>query len=391
MMKHLASLLLWWMIAANSLFAQDTTEILFFSKSNSIAVARRALDTAFLSGDLPTASLWIDSLTRLEDENYVALVWDERWLLYYWTGTLSNVLDEVARFDQNERIQQSWKTQPPGDSLFEHLDRWMFEQRFLYFNEIGQAFLNQEEKTFATMLLEYMLRLNSDRKEWNTKIENFLMKYPASRFSTWLQNVKPYIPKPSDDAVGLFGSFKHGQWSDQLERTARPLNALEIGFYYWKNRMNYQISGAFGGGKLEKDVYEDGYAWPKGEYYSSVMFYAEVGYDILNNKKMRIFPTLGGGYNNFRPPSSDDEEDPNPEYYSLFHYPSAHLLAVLNLDVKLFDSESKNSASQVPGSYHGPRLRVGYQRLFWGSKNPALRGNMFFVSAGWNLHAVQPR
>ena len=152
-MKHLLLLFSLFVFQTYGTAQQDV--FIESSKTTQIRKARLQLDTAFLYDDLPTASLWIDSLIRLEDENYVGLVWDEQWLLYYWSGLFSNVLDEAARYNAEVRQQQSWKTQPPDDSLFDHLDRTLLERRYNIFAEIERAFLNEEEKAFATLLLEY--------------------------------------------------------------------------------------------------------------------------------------------------------------------------------------------------------------------------------------------
>ena len=62
-------------------------------------------------------------------------------------------------------------------------------------------------------------------------------------------------------------------------------------------------------------------------------------------------------------------------------------MAVLNVDLKMFPRNPKKPAPGIPrGSYSGPRLRVGYQWMGLGDKNPALQGNQFFVAIGYNLH-----
>jgi len=401
-MRLIVLLLTLLFLSQNALPAQDITFTTpaDSSKTARIAAARRHLDTAFLYDDLISAGLWMDSLTRMEDDQQVALVWDERWLLYFWSGALSNALDEAARYDADERIRQSWKNQPPNDSLFEHLDRTLLERQYQLFADIRQAFLNEEEKAFATLLLEYLLRingaspsetelenLNGPRGIWAAKIDNFLAKYPKSRFGKYLRSIKPYIPKVRKDALGIYAAFQHGEWTDQLERSLRPLNGLEFGFYYWRKRMNYQLGLLVGGNKLARDVVQNGYVWPKKDVYSAVFFHGEVGYDLLDKTKLRVFPTIGGGFSRVRPPEPDDDDEPLPDYYYGFRFSSGHLMAVLNIDLKMLPRSGKHyNQTGVKGSYNGPRLRVGYQRLWLDRKNPALRGNLFFVSIGYNLH-----
>ncbi|HMX39896.1 MAG TPA: hypothetical protein PKD78_06200 [Saprospiraceae bacterium] len=356
------------------------------AKMARIAATRQQLDTAFLYDDPAYAALWMDSLTRMEDEQQVALVWDERWLLYFWSGAISNALDEATRYDAQERMRQSWKNQPPDDSLFEHLDRVLLERQYQLFADIRNAFLNEEEKAFATLLLEYLLRLNGDKPTWATKIDNFLAKYPQSRFGNYLRSVKPYIPKPGKDALGAFAAFRHGAWQGEMERNLKPLNAIEFGLYYWRKRMNYLINVKVGGSRLSRNIDEQGYLWPKKDLYNFVMFELQVGYDIADRAKFRIFPTVGGGISLLRPPEPDETEAPLPDYYELFRYSSPHLNVALNVDIKAH-VWSNNAVYPMPtGSYHGPRFRVGYQWMRFDRDNPALQGQQFFLSIGYMIH-----
>lgn len=118
-------------------------------KAEQIAAARQALKTSFLDNDPAAATLWMDSLARLEDDVFTGLVWDERWLLYYWLETYGNLTDEAANFDASERERSTWKIQPPRDSLFETIDAALYDKRYDLFTQISRSFLNEEERAFA--------------------------------------------------------------------------------------------------------------------------------------------------------------------------------------------------------------------------------------------------
>ena len=125
-----------------------------------IASTRQELLGAFLNDDPAGAALWRDSLMRLEDSTHTALVWDERWLLYYWEESYGNLFDEAIRLDVAERQRLATKKSPPRDSLFDWLDRTLYESRFQVYEKIGRGFLSEEEKQFALLELDYLLRLN---------------------------------------------------------------------------------------------------------------------------------------------------------------------------------------------------------------------------------------
>jgi hypothetical protein len=353
-----------------------------------VTQSRQELLNAFLNNDPAGAALWRDSLIRMENVNQSTLMWDERWLLYFWEESYGNLFEEAAQFDENTRYLSEMKIAPPQDSLFEWLDFNLYENRFDYFQHINRGFLSQEEKAFATILFEYLLRLNANKADWNNRVDAFKTKYPSSRFNTFLQTTATPIIKAGPSAFDVDVLFHSGTFRDQLERSLEHLWAVDFGLNYWKNRWNIGIHATIGGPKLKRDVYENIYLWPKGDPTTFIAPELEFGYDIFNSKKLRIFPALGAGFTFLRAPTPDEGEDPLPEYYTLFSYSSGHLMANLTTDIKFMFNEEDD----VPqGSYHGLRVRVGYRKMYLGNDNFAFSGDMFFMAIGYNLFLYSPK
>jgi hypothetical protein len=355
------------------------------STFNRIKEARAALKWAFEDTDAIGVNLWADSLARIENDRYVALVWDERHLIYYWLGAYGNVLEEASRYDAQKYADDAAKVQPPIDSLYETLDRELLEQRFTVYEDIGKSFLNEEERAFSILYLDYLLRLTSNEQEWAERLEGFLHRYPNSRFSTLIRSIKPVIAKPGQAAWAFNLGYFRGQWSNQLERYFRPLNGIEIGLCYWKKRITYQAIFVASGAKLDRDYVEQGYLWPRKDPYRYIKFDVELGYDLVNNSEVRFYPSVGIGLGGLGPTSPDDDEDPNPEYYSIFSHTRFHFCAAFNAELKMFPMGPQQDLPK--GSYSGIRLRAGYQHLRFDQSTPDLAGNLFFVSLGFNIFA----
>jgi hypothetical protein len=353
-----------------------------------INATRQELRHSFVMEDPAGAGLWLDSLTRLEDDTYIGANWDERWLLYFWVENYGALLAEASLFGAEERAQQSWKVPPPADSLFEIIDSTLFDKRYDLFQNIRHAFLNEEEKVFATLLLEYLLRLNTEEEDWAARIEAFEAQYPTSRFNRFLGSVKPAILKPANKALGMSVHFLSGSWSGELERSLNPLYGAQIDLYYWVDRWNLSASAIFGGPKLARDVSDGFDIWPKDDPTSFAGFGLEVGYDVLNTSKVRMFPGVGGGLAVLKPTLTSEDSEDIPEYYDNFNYLEWHLSASLTADAKLFGKDHKSWA--VPkGSYHGIRMRVGYHWLGFKGQNRLLGGNLFYFAIGYNLFAYK--
>jgi hypothetical protein len=352
-----------------------------------IAQARQALQTAFLDNDQAAAQIWKDSLMRMENDQYVALMWDERWLLYFWEESYGNLFEEVARFDDHARSLAAYKIQPPPDSLYEWLDHNLYEVRYNMFRKLREGFLSEEERVFSTLMLEYLLRMNVDARDWSTRVDSFAKRYPSSRFNHFLKTTQTQFAKPGKSALNLDVLFQNGNWRDETERSLRPLYAGDFGLTYWQNRWNFGFHFTIGRTHLDRDLYINTYQWPKKDKATFMAPELEFGYDIINSKKLRIFPSLGAGISILRAPQPDEEEDPLPDYYINFKVRRGFLMGTITTDVK-FKQLSDDDPDLPQGSYQSIRLRLGYRRLFWGELNQALRGDMVFLAVGINFHLL---
>ena len=397
MFRHVLFLLLFFVSAALNAQSDSLPGI-----EARIANARRELLVSLRTDDPAEAALWRDSLMQFEDSSHAGLVWDERWLLYYWEGTYGNLFDEVTRFDEAERQRLADKIQPPRDRLFEWLDSVLYDRRFDLYENISRGFLSEEEKQFALIELDYLLRLNQQEREsgeWNKRLEAFVKRYPDSRFQQYIRanlyggetaTAGGKINRDRGFTIDLL--FTSGRWRDRLETTLRSPYGFDIGLSYWQKRWSLGLRCTFGWEKLSKPVYQDGFEWPKNDPTVLILPSLEFGYDILNNQKIRLFPAVGGGISILKPPGTDEESDnPPPDYYSNFFYAKGCWGGSLNADVKMkyFDSYDLQDAPE--NSYLCIRLRIGYNRLYWGNENSALGGDMFFFAVGVNIfgHALR--
>lgn len=356
-------------------------------RAQHIKATRLELRAAFLREDPVAVGLWLDSLSRLSNEMYAAVSWDERWLLYFWQENYGALFSEVRSFGQEERDRESYKIAPPDDSLFESIDNFMYAQRFDYFRKIGQALLNEEERTFSVMLLEYLLRTNGSDEEWAAKIEAFEKRYPQSGFLKFLQTTKPRMLKPANKGIGGAMSFLAGNWSDAIDRSFKPLYAFDMDLYYWVERWSVNLNFSIGGPAAARDIPGDYEVWTKGDPSEIPMLGLSLGYDVLNTGKLRITPAVVGAMAFLHPPlpDTDSGEEP-PPYYDEFQLFEAHAGLCLTTDLKLFRKNYRDW--DLPkGSYHGIRVKVGYNWLNFGKQNDYLKGNLFYFTVGYNLFA----
>ncbi len=386
-MKHFLFTLLF-IAFTFGLNAQSDSVTVRLSTGEKISFVRKQLINAFLEEDFVSAGLWTDSLQSLGNLEYVGLVWDERWLLYYWTGSYGNLFEEVAQFNEIQRTINDLKNQPPQDSLFELLDNTLFERRFDLFQSTQKAFLNEEEKAFATLLLEYLLRLDHDEAEWVARLDAFTQRYSDSRFNTYINYIKPVIKKQSAHKAGLALDLllTQGNWRDQLERSLQPSFGADFGIGVWYNRWTYMLRLAITGQKLGRDIENDiNDIWPKGENSTFFTPTFDLGYDVFSTQKLRITPTVGGGFAYLRPKMMEDDDGNIVSEYPGFSFNSGQLNTALNIDVKLHDITDADVFTHSMAGLGAIRLRLGYRWMNLGKHNPMLQGNMFFFAIGYSM------
>ena len=351
-----------------------------------IAAGRQSLITGFRSGDEAAVKNWLLALRILEDDNHLPLQWDERWLLYIWLKDYNTALGEAARFTNAWEEANRMKIPPPEDSLFNIVDNRLYADREQHFEQIRQSSLAAEDKEFSGLLLDYLLRLSTEEpaaSEYDARLDSFLLHYPKTRYTRLIRKRMYNTPPPGDWALSLDFQFFQGNWSDMLEKNFRTSYGVDFGLSYWRKRWSLGLRVPIGGQKLDRPVEAKGYFWEEDEPSTFFGVEIETGYDLIQQPRLRIFPTVGGGYTSLRPPSGD-EDDPNPDYYDFFKFQGGHFTAAIQADVKLGFAKD-----EVAGSYHGVRVRVGHRWLNLGRENPALRGNMFFFAVGYTLFGRQ--
>ncbi|MBK9335145.1 MAG: hypothetical protein IPM98_00610 [Lewinellaceae bacterium] len=138
-----------------------------------IAQCRQNLHRAFARNDRPDVQYWLDSLRRLEDDRYLALYWDERWLLYLWLENYAPLLLEVAQHNSLAETLEMYKLPPPKDSLFDLLDTRMYEDRLYLFDQVRKGWLTAEERAFSALLVNYLLRLSVEEADKRRSMPNW--------------------------------------------------------------------------------------------------------------------------------------------------------------------------------------------------------------------------
>ncbi|MFN8303732.1 MAG: hypothetical protein U0U46_14670 [Saprospiraceae bacterium] len=349
-----------------------------------IVQERQMLRQAFLNNDDQMVNSLLDTLTLvLEDSVLLATYPEERWLLWYWTGNYPRLFDDILAYDQRYRFVQSQKIQPPGDSLIELLDEVSSRSAHLLYQKITAARLSAEETAFATLHVEYLLTPQPTRKEIAEQDENviaFIKKFPTSRFRhyirTFLYSDTKMLDQGVDFDVMLFFARPNGHYGAHF----RNAFGGSIGVAGWKKRWLYggRIGIGFQQTRIDFDLDRTDVAADS----TGILGFlgAEGGFILMDRGKVRVTPVAGGGMVLLSVPARREID-----FAERFTYVNAYGQIGLSVDYRIGNPTDAEEWSNGATGQGAIRLTAGFQWCGLGNNDPALRGNMLFISAGYTF------
>lgn len=347
--------------------------------TDKVAAARGQLREAFANDDIGLTNAWLGFLqTELESDTQAATLPDERWLLYYWTENFAVLFAEVAEYDSLFTRRFIFQSPPPEDDLFRSVDRASFDRRFELYAAVQRGFLSEEEKAFAVLLLDYLLRADATdagRREQDEKAATFLKKYPGSRFRKY--TYKHIYNGLAPAKYGFAGDLMllYGRHDGAMGINFKPFWGFGGSLGYWQKRVSGTVRVQVGGQEVRREFSDGDYVVSPDSSATVVDVGLEAGFDLADTRQFRITPVVGAGVSFLRVGSTS----PIPEVEGAeLSFSSFHWLACLQIDRKFRHAPA---ASGRVG-WTAVRFRAGYKHLNFADDMPDLGGSQIFVSLG---------
>jgi hypothetical protein len=346
---------------------------------------RSDLKNAIRANDPKSGAIVTEELRNLSGKTHWSLMWDERWLVYHWSSRHRLLLDEVAAYSYSKRMMEEEAKTAPADSLFETVDQAMYQNSVGYDAVLQDLGLNPEERVFTDLHLQYLLRNNQEEEK--IRRDSFIKKYPGSKYSSFIKQFM-ILPKPTRRHYFSFDvQLINFSWRSELERSLQPGWGAGFGLYYHRNLFIVGGKFAFSRQKTLRTLYLnsdfDNWAWPKNSPSSFNKYAIEVGMKVLDRPKIRVWPSAEAGWTNIL--AQDDEDDPDTvPLSSVFNYDSGTLGVSINAELKMSKKGGTTKATKST-LYNGVILKLGYNWLYFGASDAALRGNVLFFALGYQF------
>ncbi len=359
-------------------------EILNYSDSESqvISKGRKLLTDSFIKGDIEKVSEIRDYLLReLNQKDYIALYPGEQWMILYWTGEFSVLVDSLQSFYAQDLERYEHKITPSQDQLYLKLVERSWEEIVRLERDIIDSSLDQETKGFLILHLNYMISgepLNQiTQQKINDIADLFLKKYPSGNYEEFVRNNIRFKFKASNwgFAFDFFGGY--AAQTDELTSQFKNGFAIGHGFDIEYKRFSLFLRNYIGFSRTLQDMEFEGAIWEKDMQVRQFLPEASLGYAVLDNKQLKLSSFAGIGGVGYTPTESDIEDRPELDDVQIGFATALNIGA--NLDIKL----KWNTGALLPNdkTYWFLRFRYGYTMPQM--KNyPGYNGNSHYFNIG---------
>lgn len=354
------------------------------SRSEQIAKGRKLLLDEVLNANKTGITELTNYLVGLEDEHYAAFYPAERWLLDYWVEDYPAVLRAVARYDLAYRNSLVTKNFPAEDYLFPKLREQMRKDRLLFLFRIEQATLTAAEKEFLTLNLNYLLMEYDDpeitQDVLNAASNDYLSKYPASAYETFIREYIRYQVKPSRWGFAFEFFSGYGIFTDDLADHFKNNVPIGVAFDVSYKRWVLFLRDYIGFSHTSHALTFEGGTWLKDAQTRIFLPEATLGYVIRDLERIKVIPFAGIASTSITP--TEHDIDKYAEYENVGLDFTTTFCYGINLDLKRGKPQTAIIAHNET-AYWFIRLRYAYNQPQFTKKYDGYSGNMHYITLGF--------
>ena len=267
------------------------------SKAELIIKCRRHIADAVINGDRQKVVELYEYALTLEDDRYVPLMPNEKWILSVYVYDFKNFTQDAVAFDSVADSKLVGKSMF-NDNMYSVIYRNVAQNPDLNAAIESSSDLNQMEKDFVRLYLTKVNTQPVDQKEINKKCNVFLKQHPDSPFEYFIRNyiryvyVKDFERFQLDMGLGLGTAVLAGGITDWFQSGRFGIDLdIAIGLKNYE----FQIRVCAMNIRSRKDVDFDDVVWEKGKGDIGQIQFNIGRYMPLTDKWVAI-PRVGVGF-----------------------------------------------------------------------------------------------
>jgi len=277
------------------------------------------------------------------------------------------------------------KIKPPYDLLYEKVrNHTEISQLFLQ-TQINHSELEQMDKDFLSMNLNYLLIDEKDplakmQDTLNVMADAFLATYSESKYESITRTYfrQKFVPSNWGYAFEFFSGY--GLFTDNLETRYKGQVPIGVAFdVQYKNAILY-LRDYIGLTKTRKDLPYSSGVWEKGSQARVYLPEASLGVVALDNKYFKVVPFAGIASTDIAATEVDLTKEPDLEQVEL-EFTTTYTVG-LNLDIKLGRSKMPIVTMQAEQNYLFLRVRYAYCMPQFEKTYDGVSGNMHYITIG---------
>ncbi len=278
-------------------FAQIENEI-NESKVEQVKKGRDYLLEKFLDRDYDKVKEIKDYLLTFETEDFMAFIPAELWFVMLWTQEYDALLSNLRDIDSDYITELNKKVMPYKGQLINQLYRRSVEDEHILRFNLEEAHLSQEDCDLLSLFLDYALKPNNEenQQQCNATADKFLANYPNSDYEWFVRHEIRVVYGKVDFGMGIGLDLCTGLSTGKFPK---PVGGFGFHLDFLYKKFDLMAGAEILYGKTNADV---PYAingvpqiYPKGSESDLFVYYADLSYPIVENKKIRLAPFVGIG------------------------------------------------------------------------------------------------
>jgi hypothetical protein len=391
-MKKILNLFFFGILTINLSAQIDTTEFnRYYSQSSKLEVISKyrelLLDNIVAMDKQKTKELLYYALQQVENENYVVLYPDEKWLICLLIGEYSLITSEMAEMDSAYFEKMKSKVRPRQDDLYKILLQKTNSNRPIIEKDIENTpDLAPDDRAFYKMLLLVYTEpgnLRDYQNILNNQATAFLNDYPGTKHEAYTRNFIRYEFTPKNLRIGCEIYMGYMALSSGLKDYHNGAVNLGLGIIWGWNNFVLNTRYAFGTNKLKKDIQYQDSIWKKGGKATIFLWELSLGYNYRFSEKLTITPVLGCGWFSLSPSTKDAEKNEYLKDINILSYCNPNI--GIDLGWKLGDNYFQANNGKLRYNFNSCNLRYVYQPVSFTQKHNQLNGTVHNITLGIKL------